>query len=123
MNNVNTINAINVYKAILTIEKYLLNYSFHFTDSNLMTYKINGTSVQCIFTNDIMTVNHFSTGCVVYYTNRRQPVLVYAMRDNDDSSVTVKITDINSTGAYNISIMPLPFPVQYLSLNIIASKF
>lgn len=61
-------------------------------------------------------MNEYSTGCVVYYTNMSQPV--YAIRDNDESSVTINITGISSSGYYNVSVIPLPFPVQYLSVNI-----
>ena len=110
-------------KPFSPLESIIIHYSFHYTDSNPITYSINGTSVQCIFTNDGMIINHYSTGCVVYCTNTmRQRVLAYAMRDNDESSVTVNITDISSSGYYNISVIPLPFPVRYLNSVYISAK-
>ena len=98
-------------------------YNIHYIDSNpLNIVFINGTppSIQCVFTNEVIIMNEYLTGCVVYYTNMSQPV--YAMRDNDESSVTVNITDISSSGYYNISAMPLPFPVRYLNSVYINAK-
>ena len=71
-------------------------------------------SITCYFTDKVMITNNYSTGCVVYYANMSKPV--YAMRDND--TATVNITDINSSGYYIINVIPLPFPVRYLSVNI-----
>uniref|UniRef100_A0A1X7TSW9 Uncharacterized protein n=1 Tax=Amphimedon queenslandica TaxID=400682 RepID=A0A1X7TSW9_AMPQE len=89
-------------------------------DSNPLKIEfINGTppSIQCTFTNDVLISNHHLAGCLVYYANISHPA--YALRDNDESSVTVNITDISS-GYYNISVIPLTYPVQDLSVNISA---
>ena len=78
---------------------------------------INGTessppSVQCLFTDDVMIVNNYSTGCLAYYyTNMDQAV--YVPRKDYASNATI-ITDITNSGYYSINVISLPSPGHHM---------
>ena len=93
-------------KVILIIHKNILC-----TDTNpLRGFNIiNGTEslppiIQCLFTDDVMITNKYSTGCVAYYTDMNRPICVLK---NNNETIAKLNTDINASGFYNISVMPL----------------
>ena len=82
---------------------------------------MNGTPpvVLCNFTNDVI-INEYATGCMVFYTDMDEPVQF--MRDIDESTVTVNITNISSSGYYNVYVMVLPAPVRFSHSEYISVK-
>lgn len=73
----------------------------------------NPPSVQCIFTDDVMITNKYSTGCKVYYTHMTNPV--HVMRNSHSSTdATANVTDISNSGYYDVCLANVPSPQHCL---------